>query len=118
MEFNGTTKYYLGYGNNSSLLSRVASSLQLSPWFVAAIACLAYTVVIIVILAAIIICKRTFKGRSTGEEEVVQAIIEEDHLLEDEPPPPTYVEAVRDMAEAVRRPPPLSFSALVASQQI
>ena len=91
-------------GEETSVLAHLASVLQMSPWMIAALCCLAYTLVMLLILAFILGCRRAFSrsiltsAASTGgtdTEELIEAEVTDDS------PPPSYWEVVATSASSL-----------------
>lgn len=91
---------------DQSALSQMASVLQTSPWIVATVACLLYSVVILFILLALVLCKRLVE--SSSHEDVEQEInsishTDEEQLInsDDDDEPPSYEEVTQNKSREV-----------------
>ena len=84
-------------GEETSVLAHLASVLQMSPWMIAALCCLAYTLVMLLILAIILGCRRAF-SRSIFTAATSSGGTDTEELIEaeetDDSPPPSYWEVV------------------------
>lgn len=82
-----------------SALSQMASVLQTSPWIVATVACLLYSVVILFILLALVLCKRLVEQSNPQEPIENNSICQSDEeqlISEDEDDePPSYEEVTK-----------------------
>ena len=87
-------------GEETSVLSHLASVLEISPWMIFALCCLAYTSIMLLILAFILGCRRAFSrpseaGGSDDTEDLLTDAEETDDL------PPSYWEVVATSASSL-----------------